>query len=56
MARQFLIEAERGGMRYIAENGKVCAWGVAYEGLFSMDIDAESHSEDGFIISLRNEV
>ena len=52
ISKQFLFEAEKGGMRYAADNGEVCAWCMAYEGLFSMDIDAEPHSEDGFLVTL----
>lgn len=51
-AQQFLREAEAGGLRYLAENGEVCAWGVAYDALFSMNIDVEPHSADGFLITL----
>lgn len=52
MGQQFLIEAEAGGMQYVAEAGEVCAWGLAFEGIFSMDTHVEPHSDDGFMVTL----
>jgi uncharacterized protein (DUF169 family) len=52
-ARKFLTEAEAGGMMYLAENGQVCAWGAAYEGLFSMDVEAQ-RDPDGYLVTLAN--
>lgn len=50
-SRTFLIEAEAGGLRYLAEHGEVCAWGPAYAGLFSVDITAR-RDPDGYLITL----
>ena len=38
---------------YLAENGQVCAWGAAYEGLFSMDVEAQ-RDPDGYLVTLAN--
>lgn len=53
-SREFLRQAEAGGMRYTSENGEVCAWGVAVDGIFKMDVHIEPHSIDGFLVTLPN--
>lgn len=51
--RQFLHEAEEGGMRYLVlEDGRVCAWGVAIAGIFSMEVKAERNQLDGWVVTL----
>ena len=54
VSQQFIRDAEKGGMRWYVENGEVCAWGIATDGIFSMDVDIEKHSCDGFIVTLPN--
>ena len=51
--REFLREAEEGGMRYIVtEDGRVCAWGIAVAGIFSMEVKAERNPFDGYVVTL----
>jgi hypothetical protein len=51
--RQFLREADDGGLRYLVlEDGRVCAWGVAVAGIFSMDVKVEKNAFDGFVVTL----
>lgn len=47
LSRKFLEEADAGGMAYISENGKVLAWGITTEGIFSMDVTIEKNEFDG---------
>lgn len=54
-SREFLRQAEAGGMRYLAENGEVCAWGVAIAGIFSMRVESEYQPGCGeYLVTLPN--
>lgn len=51
--REFLREADAGGMRYIIlEDGRPCAWGVAVAGIFSMEVKIERNEFDGYVVTL----
>ena len=52
-SRKFLVEAEAGGMGIYAENGEVCAWGAAYAGIFSIDVEAR-RDPDGYLVTPAN--
>jgi len=49
----FLLDAHNGSMRYcLNDDGSVCAWGVAWEAIFSMHVEIESHPFDGYMVTL----
>lgn len=49
--REFLIQAERGGMRYLVENGNPYAWGSAVDGVFAIPVNIETDPIDAFIVT-----
>jgi len=53
--KQFIREADKANLMYLAENGEVCAWGFQVErGMFSMATHLELHPDDGWVITLQN--
>ncbi len=52
----FIKEAEAGSLSYLVreDDGTPYAWGVAYAGLFSVDIKAQPNEHDGYIIDIRH--
>lgn len=51
--KQFVRDADNGGMRcLVLEDGRVCAWGVAIAGIFSMEVKAEPNEFDGYVVTL----
>lgn len=53
LQKQFLHDAEEGGMRsLVLEDGRVCAWGIAVAGIFSMEVCVERNPFDGYVVTL----
>jgi hypothetical protein len=51
--KQFIRDADNGGMRcLVLDGGRVCAWGIAVAGIFSMEVKIDKNEFDGYVVTL----